>query len=957
MPPGPRELRSKWSATSTTTPSDGAPQRAPTPRPLDPVAELFAACQAADATRILLVLSGANAPTVNVRDNLMRTPLFYAIDRANIECVTLLLNVYQADASAADSSRNTPLHHAADVNNVEIARLLLQQPRVNVNAVNYQGATALHNAVAHSAVALYHLLVEAGANPRAVDAQGRTPLHLACENGCEEIVSHLVQSQQANVLAADAQGKLPLHYAAAKGAIGAVLQLVEVGLDVSPSTQSTATAAATSGSDAAGARHLEKVAKLLHCRDKAGKIPLHYAVEHDCVEVVHYLLELGPDAVFDTLGQKKKTMLIFAAERDNVSVVEAILEARGKVPTRRKPSSGLPGLLGFTVAHRTESEEAFLNDTANNETALYVALETQSFRVATLLLRRGCAIHDAYGILMDACRRGDLAMLQVLVNVRSVPLSAADAAKQFPVSSTMNIAGSRVARDNASAFGDVSRATPLQAACLQPEVLAFLLLRTDQPVHGPSAGEISTKASLRIGKDKGDSAHVVAKLRGSPLQIVCRTLLEPTPAQPRAESSFNPLAAFGRWLLGLQAPAAAEHTPRNYAELLRQHNRRRLDAIAALTLMIEHRGRELRLRLLPLERRGAVSDGNPPDCFLDAMWQLNGDEALPLDLWRLCLHNEAAHHGLLFRTLATAPAADASDAASRWAVHLVMQLCKREKTALLEVLLTDFSLPVEALAEPQRRWTLLHLASYEGRAAVVQLLLQKGANAGARDDEGRTPLHLVTSAEAAESLVRQGRADLHALDHLRRTPLHHAAKNNALSVAKLFLSHKMRRRKTLLTQLLTWAEMAAADTGRRDFYSDEDVFRRLDAEGRTAYTYAGIHGGAIKAVFDEDKKQMQQMQQLHGTVAFAAAATVALLLSLLFVPGTAACLGWLLWLALRLVFLLVRVFVAAAIATATAFGGTVIMKAAKADAATTTVVVAAATVTVFVNSVAWLVFG
>lgn len=890
----------------------------------------------------------------------MRTPLFYAIDRASVECVTLLLSVYQADASAADSSRNTPLHHAADVNHVEIAQLLLQQPRVNVNAVNNQGATALHNAVAHSAVALYHLLVEAGASARAADAQGRTPLHLACENGCEEIVSHLIQSQQANVFAVDGQGKLPIHYAAAKGAIGAVLQLVEMGLDADVSTQSTATAAATSGSDAASARRLEKVAKLLHCRDKVGKIPLHYAVDHERVEVVNYLLELAPDAVFDTLGLKKKTMLIYAAERDNEAIVEAILDARGKVPTRRKLSNGLPGLLGFTVAHRTESEVSFINDTTNSETAFFVALEKQAFRVATLLLRRGCAIHDAYGVLMDACRRGDLAMLQVLVNVRSVPLSAADATKRFPVSSTMNIANSRVARDNASAFGDVGRATPLQAACLAPEVLSFLLLRTELPVHGPDAGETTAPSSLRGGpvKDKGDGLSVVTKLRGSPLQIVCRTLLEPPPAQPRAESNFNPLAAFGRWLFGLQAAAAAEHTPRSYADLLRQHNSRRLDAIAALTLMIEHRGREVRLRQLLLERRGAASDNSPPDCFLDAMWQLDGDEALPLDLWRLCLHNEVTHHGLCFRTLAVdGPSARTTHAASRWAVHLVAKLCQREKTAMLKSLFTDFSLPVEAVVEPARRWTLLHLASYEGRATVVQLLLQRGANVGARDDEGRTPLHLVTSAEAAESLVRLGRADIHALDHQRRTPLHHAAKNNALSVAKLFLSHKLRRRETVLTQLLTWAEGAAADSDRRDFHSDEDVFRRLDAEGRTAYAYASIHGGLLKAAFDEDKKQMQQMRRLHGTIVSVAVAAVALLLSLLFVPGTAACLWWLLWLLLQLVFLIVKVAFAAAIAAATAVGSSVLMKKAKADAAVATVVVSVATVTVFVNSAKWFVLG
>ena len=104
---------------------------------------------------------------------------------------------------------------------------------------------------------------------------------------------------------------------------------------------------------------------------------------------------------------------------------------------------------------------------------------------------------------------------------------------------------------------------------------------------------------------------------------------------------------------------------------------------------------------------------------------------------------------------------------------------------------------VDVNVRTKHEWTPLHSAAFNGKLRVVGALLYQGANASAENDRGETPLHLVSRGNyiseedgvgIAELLLERG-SDTNARDNNNATPLQLAHYRGRSDIARVLLDH------------------------------------------------------------------------------------------------------------------------------------------------------------------------
>lgn len=127
----------------------------------------------------------------------------------------LALSAMELDQNQRDANGRTPLHQAVAANATDSALWLLDTGKAPINQADLHGETPLMRAAWTGNAALVEALIERGADLAAFSRNGGTALHFAyaSPSPSQAVIAHLVDAG-ANPQALDSDGKQPEDWSA-----------------------------------------------------------------------------------------------------------------------------------------------------------------------------------------------------------------------------------------------------------------------------------------------------------------------------------------------------------------------------------------------------------------------------------------------------------------------------------------------------------------------------------------------------------------------------------------------------------------------------------------------------------------------------------------------------------------------------------------------------------------------
>ncbi|MFT4178349.1 MAG: ankyrin repeat domain-containing protein [Thermomonas sp.] len=279
----------------------------------------------------------AASPVIELDVAVLNRDLYAAARNGRVERALNLLEA-GADPNAAPEvdardRRSLPVL-AALLPDLRLLRALIERG-VNLNVV-HAGMTPLLAATRdswHGRPEAVMTLLANGADPRATDAEGNTPLHHAARSS-DPGVAALLRDAGAQIDACNHDGVSPLGAACMVGNWRLARFLLENGARIEPENGRPAllSAAATEEDDAAGVQLLLRHKASDDARDENGRSALHEAASAGHAGICQALLDAGADAnVSDAEG---RTPLLDAARGGHLPVLETLLSGKADVHAR-----------------------------------------------------------------------------------------------------------------------------------------------------------------------------------------------------------------------------------------------------------------------------------------------------------------------------------------------------------------------------------------------------------------------------------------------------------------------------------------------------------------------------------------------------------------------------------------------------------------------------------------------
>ena len=178
---------------------------------------------------------------INVRDSLKRTPLMIACANGHHECVQLLIE-RGADITMTDAEGRTCLMLACAFDRYNAISALFGAESLDPDIADSKGFTALHFSAQYNMPLSMRVLLDGGAAVDCVDAEGNTPLMLACQGGYRRCTALLLEREASVNTANAANLKTALHLASQYGHTDCVDILMDFGADANMADNSGLTA-------------------------------------------------------------------------------------------------------------------------------------------------------------------------------------------------------------------------------------------------------------------------------------------------------------------------------------------------------------------------------------------------------------------------------------------------------------------------------------------------------------------------------------------------------------------------------------------------------------------------------------------------------------------------------------------------------------------------------------------
>ncbi|XP_007894883.1 poly [ADP-ribose] polymerase tankyrase-2 isoform X1 [Callorhinchus milii] len=390
------------------SPSTSSPgERSPVPTHSDPARELFEACRNGDVARVKRLVSADN---VNARDTVGRrsTPLHFSAGFGRKDVVEFLLQS-GANVHATDDGGLIPLHNACSFGHAEVVNLLLRQG-TDPNARDNWNYTPLHEAAIKGKIDVCIVLLQHGADPQIRNTDGRTAFDLAdlsakavltgdykkdelletARSGNEEKLMSLLTPLNVNCHASDGRKSTPLHLAAGYNRVKIVQLLLQHGADVHAKDKGDLVPLhnACSYGHYEVTELLVKHGACVNAMDLWQFTPLHEAASKNRAEVCSLLLSYGADPTLLNCHSKSAIDLAPTPQLKERLAYEfkghSLLQAAKEADIVR-------------VKRHLSAEIVNFKHPQTHETALHCVAASQypkRKQVAELLLRKGANVNE-----------------------------------------------------------------------------------------------------------------------------------------------------------------------------------------------------------------------------------------------------------------------------------------------------------------------------------------------------------------------------------------------------------------------------------------------------------------------------------------------------------------------------------------------------------------------------------